>query len=251
MRIVSIIIIWNMVLMTFSIAQPLNPVKIYNADELIAIAKNKGLSELRKMIYPIDLVHLDPKYQSIIIDLEYKEGFLRKHHDVDTIYQYFLPELTMELYDFYDTLKVWNKLFEYYCNVPKVIKSDTIYSLHIRIGSFLKLLVRNNSPELIKRLEKDYYEWELLAKKAPPKYYPTIEEMRNIPLAELLKFKESDLYVDWAYNMLELAGALNYLKVEGFDNSLLEELKKKQSSPFDSSYSFSKPFFPDSSIYHS
>ena len=62
--------------MISSIAQPLNPVKIYNADALIAIAKNKGLSGLRKMIYPIDLVHLDSKYQSIIIDLEYKEGTL-------------------------------------------------------------------------------------------------------------------------------------------------------------------------------
>jgi hypothetical protein len=61
---------------------------------------------------------------------------------------------------------------------------------------------------------------------------------------EMMKFKEDDLYPDCSFVALQIAGALNYLKVKGFDNALLENLKKQQTWPFASDYKFKVFNFP-------
>ena len=227
-------------------AQPFASLKIYNAEDLINIGKSKGFKELKNTIYPLDLVYLDSSYASTIIDLEFNDGFYSKHVYNNKIITYELPELTLELADNFNNTKAGIKLFDYYCSIPKHSKCDTIYYIYNRLDSYLKVLVKFSSPQLISKLKHDYYEWTKLAQKSPKKSYPTIENMRKTSFVESMKFKTSELYVDCNFIALHLAGALNYLKVKGFDDILIEKLKTKQSNPFAPRYSFPKPFIIDS-----
>lgn len=238
-------------LLTSLIAQPItktDALKIYNATELLNVGKKKGIHEIENIVSPIDLVYLNPQYGSAIIDIEFKTGFLKKHHSEKNIYTYGIPTNTMEVADMYGDIKAGAKLFEYYCKLPKYIKSDTIRSIYNNLDDFLKLLVKYKSPKLIERLKKDYYEWSNHAKKAPKKSYQSVEEMMNTTFEESMKFKPSDLYVDCNFMALQIAGALNSLQVIGFDDKLLEKLKKEQSWPFAKSYSFPKTFNNNSTL---
>lgn len=239
----------SMCIMIRLAAQPFalpDALKIYNADELMKIAKNKGIQELEKSIDPINLVYLDSSYAQTIIDLEFKTKFLDKHPYNNKVVTYELPKLTIKLAEQFNIINAQKKLFEYYCNIPKFIKSDTIYYIYNHLDDFLKELVKINSPRLIARLKHDYNIWCELARKSPKKIYPTIEEMRKIPFKESHQFKPSDLLVDCNYISLQIAGALNYLKIKAFDDSLIEKLKAKQSNPFARKYEFPKPYFIES-----
>lgn len=216
-------------------------VKIYNAGDLINIAKTKGFKELKKTISPIDIVYVDSTYAPTLIDLEFKAGFWNKDWDNNKIITHELPELTLELADNFNNIKAGKKLFDYYCSIPKHSKADTIYFIYNNLDDYLKVLVKFSSPQLIERLKQDYYDWTKLAQNSPKKSYQTIEEMRKTSFEESMKFKTSDLYVDCNFVALQIAGALDYLKVKGFDDMLIEKLKTKQSYPFASSYSFPKP----------
>ena len=212
-------------------------VRIFDAEKLILDASATGLKKLEKSVNPIKLTYLDPSFSSTLIDLEFKEGFLKKHHSNKNVSVYTLPEYTIELAENNHT-KALEKLYEYYVKLPKFIKSDTIYSIYNNLDDFLKILVKLNNPKLQKRLLQDYKEWIALSKVSTPKSYPTIEEYRNRTFKEALKFKEADLYVDCSYLALQLAGALNYLKVKGFDKELLENLEQQQTYPYAKDYSF-------------
>jgi hypothetical protein len=219
-----------------------NEIEIYNATDLINIGRNKGIHELEEKIQLIDLIYLSPSFATDIIDIEFKTGFWGKLHDNNNVYTFDIPQTTMELADQLNDKKTGAKLFEYYCKLPKFIKSDTIYYIYNHLDDYLKLLVKFKSPKLIERLKTDYYEWSILAKEAPRKIYPTIEERQKTSFEESLKFKQTDLYVDCNFLALQIAGALNSLKVVGFDNSLIEKLKTRQSWPYASSYSFPKTY---------
>jgi hypothetical protein len=221
-------------------------VKIYSADDLINTAKTKGFKELQWTISPIDLVYVDSTYAQILIDLEFKFGFSSKHYDNNKIITYELPELTLDLADNFNNRKAGKKLFDYYCTIPKHCKADTIYYIYNNLDDYLKVLVKFSSPQLIERLKQDYNTWTKLAQKSPQKSYPTIEEMSKTSVKESMKFKTSDLYVDCNFIALQIAGALNYLKVKGFDNSLIEKLKTTQTYPYANRYSFPKPIIFDS-----
>lgn len=223
-----------------------NVVKIYSANDLINIAKTKGFKELKKSINPIDLIYVDSTYASILIELEFKSGFSSKHNDNNKIITFELPDLTIDLADNFSNAKAGKKLFEYYCSIPKHCKTDTIYYIYNNLDDYLKVLVKFSSPRLIERLKQDYNTWTMLAQKSPTKSYPTIEEMRKTSFEESMKFKSSDLYVDCNFIALQIAGALNYLKVNGFDNTLIEKLKTTQTYPFANRYSFPKPIIIDS-----
>lgn len=232
-------------ILTSLFAQPItktDALKIYNATDLLNVGKNKGIREIENFVNPIDLVYLNPQYGSAVIDIEFKTGFLKKHQNERNIYTYGIPTHTMEVAEMFGDIKAGAKLFEYYCKLPKYIKSDTIRSIYNNLDDFLKLLVKYKSPKLIERLKKDYYEWSNLAKKAPKKSYQSVEEMLNTTFEESMKFKPSDLYVDCNFMALQIAGALNSLQVIGFDDKLLEKLKKEQSWPFTNSYSFPRIF---------
>ena len=214
--------------------------KVYNVTELLNLGKEKGIHEIEKIIEPINLVFLNSLYATTIIDIEFKTGFLNKLQSSKKNFTYATPENTMEVAEKFFNKKAGVELFEYYCKLPKFIKSDTIYSVYNNLDDYLKILIQYKSPKMIEKLKKDYYEWLALAKKAPRKYYPTIEQVQKTSFEESMKFKSSDLYVDCNFLTLQVAGALNKLKVPGFDNLLLENLKKQQSKPFAERYSFSK-----------
>jgi len=243
MRLRLLILCWCV--LTSLIAKPNTPtdaLKIYNATELLNIGKKQGIHQIENLVQPIDLVYLNPLYGSTIIDIEFKTGFLEKLKNQKNIYTYGIPKNTMEIADNFSNQKAGAKLFEYYCRLPKFIKSDTIYTIYNNLDDYLKLLIKYKSPKLIEKLKKDYYQWNKLAKKAPRKVYPTFEEMKKTSFEELSKFKPTDLYVDCNFLALQIAGALNSLKVTGFDDLLLEKLKKKQSQSFRNEYSFPKTF---------
>lgn len=220
-----------------------NPVfNIYNADELMNIAKTKGIHELERDINPIDLVYIDTSYATKLIDLEFKIGFWEKQYNGREITTYGLPSITMEFADNFNNSKAGKMLFDYYCLLPKIIKSDTIYNIYNHLDEYLKIMIKYNSTPLKERLIKDYDEWSNLAKKTPRKIYPTIDELRNLSIEDSLVYKTNNLYVDCNFIVLQIAGALDYLKVNGFNDSLLQIIKRKQTYPFANSYTFPKPY---------
>ncbi len=221
---------------------PTDALKIYNATELLNIGKKKGIQEIEKIIEPINLVYLNKLYSSIIIDIEFKTGFLEKLKNHKNIYTFGIPKNTMEVATAFFDKNAGTKLFEYYNRLPKFIKSDTIYTIYNNLDDFLKILIKYKSPKLIDKLKRDYYEWYSLAKKAPKKVYPTIDEMQKTFSIESITYKPNDLYVDCNFLALQIAGALNILKVDGFDNLLLEKLKKIQTYPFAKKYTFPTTF---------
>jgi len=215
-----------------------NPIQILDAEKIIAEAPKIGLKNLEKITYPTTLIYLNSSFSSTLIELEFNTDFLEKHYSNENVYFYNLPKYTFELADEHNNEEALEKLFEYYIKIPKFAKSDTIYAIYNNLNNFLKVLVKSNNPNLIKRLSEDYRKWSDLAKVSKPKSYKSIEEYRNMSFEESMKFREEDLYVDCSYIALQLAGALNYLKVKGFDNELLEVLKKQQTYPFASNYKF-------------
>ncbi|MDD4993603.1 MAG: hypothetical protein PHR83_15360 [Paludibacter sp.] len=219
-----------------------NNISIYNATDLITLGKTKGLNELEKKVYPTDLVYLDSKYLSSIINIEFKAGFLEKWNDKSNVYIYRTPKYTEELADEFNSKKAGTKLFEYYSNIPKLIKSDTIYDIYGNFDSYLKLLLKFKSKNLITKLEKDYYEWTMLSRNAPKKIYPNHTEWQNATHEDSLRFLTYETYVDCRFIAFQLACALNKLKVKGFENSVIDSLKTKQTWPYMDSYSFPEDF---------
>ena len=219
-----------------------NSIQILDAEKIMLEASKIGLKKLEKIIDPMILVYLDSSFCSTLIELEFQTEFLEKHFSNDNVYFFNIPKYTFELADEHNKKEALEKLFEYYIQIPKFVKSDTIYVIYNKLNDFLKILVKLNNPNLSKRLLQDYKEWNELARVSKPKSYLSKEEyiemIRNTPFDEQLKFKEDDLYIDCSYKALQLAGALNYLKAKGFDSELLEGLKKQQTYPFASNYKF-------------
>ena len=222
---------------------PYNTLRVWDADKMISEAPKIGLDKLEAMIDPIKLTYLDSSFTSTLINLEFKRGFLKKHYSQKGVCIYELPKYTFELAKKYNNKEAEKKLFEYYIRIPQYIKSDTIYLVHGQLNDFLGVLLRSNNPNISKRLQQDYKQWRRLAKTAEPKSYMSFEEIKKLSFMEAMEFKESNLYADCSYIALQLAGALNYLKVEGFDNELLENLKKQQTWPYVDRYEF-KIFTP-------
>ncbi len=150
-------------------AQPIvssDSIKIYNAEDLINIAKAKGINELKKIINPIDLIFIDSSYTPLIIDLEFKTGLWNKHYFNKKIITYELPELTMELADNFNNTKAGEKLFDYYSSLPKHYKSDTLFDIYKSdyLNDYLHVLVKFSSPQLIEKLKQDYNGMDIISK---------------------------------------------------------------------------------------
>ncbi len=224
-------------------------VQIYNADELINQIKNKGsLETLAGIIGPDDLVRLDSSYLKILVDAEFRHGFWSKDEDNPKITYYGKPQVTLELANEFQDAEIGNRLYDYYIRIPKKIKSDTIYTVYNDLDGFLNVLVNYKHPNLIERLKRDYREWMRLAEKAPPKSYPPKPKRdgsgppweEQMKLAKQAKFKPDYLYVDCYYMALQVAGALQYMKIKGFDDVLMEQLRAKQTYTYAENYSFPK-----------
>lgn len=228
-------------------AQPIissDSIKIYNAEDLINIAKTKGINELKEIINPIHLIFIDSSYTSLIIDLEFKTGLWNKHYINKKIVTYELPELTMELVDYPNNTKAGEKLFDYYSSLPKHYKSDTLFEIYnyYNLNNYLHFLAYFSSPQLIEKLKQDYNEWTLLAKMSPAKKYPTYREICKSDK----RFNSRVLYVDCNLMTLQIAGALNYLNVKGFNDSLINKLMATQTFSYAKNYYFPKPITFDS-----
>ncbi|MBK8805356.1 MAG: hypothetical protein IPO21_01375 [Bacteroidales bacterium] len=229
-------------------AQPYVPsevVNIHNVEDILYIAKTNGFKELEKSISPINIIHVDSTYAPILIDLEFESEFWNRCIDKKEIITYELPEFSLELAYNFNNLTAGERLFDYYCTIPKHCKADTIYYIYNNLDDFLKVLVKYSSPQLIERLKQDYIEWTKLAENSPKKIYPSIEEIGKTSFEESMKFKANDLYVDCNFLVLQIAAALNFLEVEGFDNTLIAKLKTMQTYPFAYKYSFPKPIILD------
>jgi hypothetical protein len=60
-----------------------------------------------------------------------------------------------------------------------------------------------------------------------------------------MKLKKSDLYPDCNLLTFQLANALGYLGVPGFDDHLIAQIKKKQTYPFINNYTFPRSIHPE------
>ncbi|MEI6089732.1 MAG: hypothetical protein WCR42_04730 [bacterium] len=260
----KIIRIWVFLIFLFGLSLQLSAqpyiqkpfkLKVYNADDLIKIWENKGLEALKKSVYPIDLVYLDKKYADKLIDIEFKSGFIERHPENNKYYIKNIPELTLEIANIFHNKKSYRKLFQYYCSVPKVFKSDTVYELYKYLDDYLGALVTHQSSSVVLRLVEDYNFWKNLIKTTPRIKYPKVKETpagSEIDLSILLKFDKSELYNDPRYISLQIAGALNYINIKGFDRKLLDYLKSIQTESYKRDYSFTEqsnlgyePFKPD------
>ncbi|MDP4268836.1 MAG: hypothetical protein Q8909_01785 [Bacteroidota bacterium] len=217
-------------------------VKMFNADNLINVGKKEGIAAIRKYIDPFELAIVDSMYASKLIEIEFAKGFYGRHYQRSEIHTFDLPKYTLQIADEFYNPEAGRKIFEYYCRVPKFIKSDTLYYMYNDLSSYLKILVKYKSPRIVQRLKRDYYTWIRLMNKAPKKKYLTFEERRKISFEESMKFKPSDLYIDCHFTAFQIAEALHYMKIKGFDNSLVEELKREQSYPFAQGYEFPNPY---------
>ena len=202
--------------------KPYNPlyIKKLDARKIMSEASTIGLEKLKKIVNPMILVYLDSSFVSTLIELEFKSGFLSRSYPSGNVVYYHLPDYTFLLATEHNNKEAQEKLFEYYIQIPKFAESDTIYSIYNNLDKFLKVLVKSKNPNLRNRLLQDYKEWSELARISNLPGH--IERYRNMPLDEIKNF-----YADCSYIALQLAGALNYLKVAGFDNELLENLKKQ------------------------
>jgi len=173
--------------------------------------------------------------------MEFKAGFVEKHSQSSEHFYYKTPFYTEYLAENFNDNHAGRKLFEYYRNLPKFVKSDTIYAMYG--GDFdkcLAILINQNIKNLNNILKQDFYQWKKLSEKTSSKQYPTIEELRNRSFEESMKFNESDLHLDCSFLSFQLAYALNLLDEPMFDDKLVEELKAKQTWTFIDRYMFPK-----------
>lgn len=113
------------------------------------------------------------------------------------------------------------KLFDYYNSIPMHLISDTLNRICNHLDDYLEVLVKLRSLRLIERLNQDYYEWAKLAVKSSAKRYPAVAEMCRLSSEESLKLITIDLLVECNFTELQIACVLNYLELNGFDNSLI------------------------------
>lgn len=212
--------------------KPVNKPDIYNADELIKYGLKYGVAELCKLTDPSVIILLDKSYADKLIKMEFKEGFVEKYYQRKNLYIKRIPELTLTIAHQFGINNAKKKIFEYYCSIPKGITSDTIYDLYHDLNKVLDILVIYQSSSVIKRLVDDYHVWRDLIKTTPKIKYSKDGEIRN-----------GNSYNDCRYITLQLAGALCYLNVKGFDQDLLNYLISIQSSPMAKYYSIPEPIW--------
>jgi len=215
--------------------------EIYSVDELMTIGLKHGISKLESYVSPISILYVDSTKSKDIIAIEFKAGFVEKHSQSSEHFYYNVPFYTEYLAENFNDKYAGRKLFEYYRNLPKFIKSDTIYAMYGGdFDKYLAILIKLNIKNLNNILKQDFYQWNKLSQKTSPKQYPTFEELRNRSFEESMKFNESDLYLDCSFISFQLAYALNLLNEPKFDDKFVEELKAKQTWTFIDRYKFPK-----------
>ncbi len=216
---------------------------IISVEEIFKIWETKGTFDNLNSIYPSTLLYLDSNYSKRIIDLEFKSGFLEKHPDSTGIFWFKIPDVTLKIVNDFGDIYAADKLFEYYKKLPKYVRSDTMFLAYNNLEEIFNIFIHFKPLGLNKILKKDYDEWNKLSKIALPVKYKSIDEYRSTSFKESMKLKNSDLYYDCNYITFQLAYALKELNEPGFDDKLINELKKKQTYPFINSFELKKKFY--------
>jgi len=225
-----------------SFGQKKKIIRAWKAEDLINVAMTNGLSKIKAITDPMNLLFMDSTLAKKLIDAEFNSGFCIKRSDVAGIYIFCEPEYTLKIAEKFNDRYAAEKLFSYYCKLPKFIHSDTIYNMYSSLEKMISTLKPYSLKGFREKLKRDYYDWQKLARKAAPKVYPVFKRGKKFNWMEEMKFRKSDLYPDCNLIVYILANALKDLKEPGFNEFLIEKLKKKQTYPYLRVLFFSSPF---------
>lgn len=228
--------------LTILIAQPYSNsggLKIYNADELLNEAKLNGLENLP--VDPIDLIRVDSSYIKPIVDLVFENIYSISSSTSDALICRH-PEITLNIISETRSKYAIDKLFEFYCSLPKVIKSDTIYLPYRQLDQIIQWFTHSSNKHFQERLIKDFHEWTKIAQVAPQKQYLCRENHWDLNLVEKVEYQENYKIVDCDKILLHIASALKTANIGKVTFAEIEKLKNSQTWPFANNYKFPVTF---------
>ena len=101
-------------------------IQVVKAEDLIITAMTKGIEIIKDKTDPMNLLYMDSTLARKLIDVEFNSGFCIKHPDVRGIYIFGVPDCTIDIAKRFNDRYAAEKLFSYYCKLPKLIYSDTL-----------------------------------------------------------------------------------------------------------------------------
>jgi len=199
---------------------------ILECEEIVRLGDKYGMKAVEGLINPLTLLYLDTTYAGHIVNWEFRKGFLKGHPDSAGYYILELPEYTIDIVSDMNNIHAASLLLSYYCSVPKVLKSDTIYRLYDQLYRLLPLLVgrKPSGPLLESKLRNDFKYWARISSLTPPVKYtdPSVEFDR------FLNFKPVNKQTDPRFMELILSLALQQMGSPGFGEKKINELRKMQ-----------------------
>ncbi|MCX6286403.1 MAG: hypothetical protein NTY96_04755 [Bacteroidetes bacterium] len=206
----------------YSAQQP----SLLDADELVLLGDKNGLKAVERLINPMALLYLDTTYASHIVDWEFRQGFLHGHPDSIGYYVLELPRYTLDIASNTDNRHAASNLLRYYCSVPKVIKSDTVYWIYDQLYRFLPVFICRKPYQtfLERKLRKDFEEWSRISTRTAPVKYPD----PSVEFDRLMNMKPLNNRPDSRYIALMLGLTLQQLKSPGFDEVKIKNLRRMQ-----------------------
>ncbi|MCX6282872.1 MAG: hypothetical protein NTW31_01335 [Bacteroidetes bacterium] len=195
---------------------------ILDSDELVLLGDKSGLQAVEKLINPIALLYLDTTYANHIVDWEFREGFLKAHPDSSGYYVFGLPRYTLDIASNINNRHAASYLLRYYCSIPKLTKSDTIFSIYDQLYRFLPVFVCRKPYETVleRKLKTDFEDWSRIAASTPPVRYPD----PSVEFDRLLNLKPLNKQSDPRYIALILGLSLQQMKSPGFDENKIRDL---------------------------
>jgi len=199
---------------------------ILYCEEVVSTGDLKGLKAVEGLINPMTLLYLDTAYAEHIVDWEFSQGFLKGHPDSAGYYILDLPEYTIDIATLSNNMHAVSRLLSYYCSVPRITKSDTIFPMFDQLYKFLPVFVdmKPFAPLLEGKLSKDFHTWERLAAMTPPEKYPD----PSVEFDRFLNLKPLNNHTDPRFMELVLGLALQQMGSPGFTDEKIKELRKMQ-----------------------
>jgi len=207
----------------------------YYVDELMEKWKYSGF-DLIEPVDPTYLYYFDTSYVKDIINFEllHESDLINPHPDSNGIFRQNVPKLTFKFLENRSEYAA-KKLYEFYQKTPKFITSDTIYNIYNILDRLFPLLLNHHLKNIKDDLKKDYDEWKLLLIKSPHKRFITDEEHESRLKNWEIKYPKisETLYPDIKGIMFQIALTLNYLKVSGFGDEIIDSLRRDLPNAFD------------------
>ena len=202
------------------------PLSILDCDEMVKLGDKSGLKAVEKLINPITLLYLDTAYANHIVDWEFRQGFLRTHPDSAGYSMLDLPWYTLDIASNLDNRHAASSLLRYYCSVPKLTKSDTIFWMYEQMYRFLPVFVcrKPGGALLEEKLKSDFKAWSHIAAITPPVKYPD----PSVEYDRLPELKPLNTSNDSRFIALMLGLSLKQLKSPGFTEEKIKGLRRVQ-----------------------